>query len=207
MIGYIEGKLLKKEDDRILLLANQIGYEVMVPAFVMETLESKSIGDELSLYIYYQQTERQPRPVLIGFNLEEEKEFFQQFVSVDDIGPLKAVKAMNIPIYEIANAIENNDVEKLRNLKGIGPRTAQKIIASLGGKVGRFVRVQSDEPFTSGMEPIISQVLDVLVTQLGHKPGEAKQLIAQAIKRNRLISSPEQLFDEVYRGDSIHGNG
>ena len=49
MIGYIEGKILKKEDDRILILANQVGYEVLLPAFVMETLNSKSIGDQISL--------------------------------------------------------------------------------------------------------------------------------------------------------------
>jgi len=51
MIGYLEGKLLKKEDDRILLLANQIGYEVLLPVFVMETFTAKKIGGEVSLYI------------------------------------------------------------------------------------------------------------------------------------------------------------
>ncbi|MDD2389793.1 MAG: OB-fold domain-containing protein [Desulfobacterales bacterium] len=207
MIGYIEGKLLKKEDDRVLILANQIGYEVMVPVFVMKTLESKPVGDQLSLYIYYQQTERQPRPVLIGFNLEEEKEFFQQFISVGDIGPFKAVKALDISIHDIASAIETKDVDKLKQLKGIGARTAQKIIAALEGKVGKFIRVQREAPLAVGQEHITSQVLDVLVTQLGHKPNDARQMIAQAFKRNRSISTPEQLFDEVYRGERFHGNG
>ncbi|HAY40603.1 MAG TPA: Holliday junction DNA helicase RuvA, partial [Desulfobacteraceae bacterium] len=81
MIGYLEGKLLKKGDDRILVLANQVGYEVLLPAFVMDTFRAKSVGDPVSLYIYHQQTERQPKPVLIGFNLEVEKEFFQYFIS------------------------------------------------------------------------------------------------------------------------------
>ena len=80
MIGYLEGKLLKKGDDRILVLANQVGYEVLLPAFVMNTFRTKSVGDSISLYIYHQQTERQPKPVLIGFNLEVEKEFFQIFL-------------------------------------------------------------------------------------------------------------------------------
>ena len=59
MIGYLEGKLLKKGDDRILVLANQIGYEILLPVFVMETFRDKKIGDEIALYIYYQQSERQ----------------------------------------------------------------------------------------------------------------------------------------------------
>ena len=53
MIGYIEGKLLKKDDNRILILANQIGYEVLLPAFVMETFKARRVGDEVSLYIYH----------------------------------------------------------------------------------------------------------------------------------------------------------
>ena len=62
MIGYIQGKILKKEDDRVLILANQVGYEVLVPVIVMEALAEKNVGDELGLHIYYQQTERQPKP-------------------------------------------------------------------------------------------------------------------------------------------------
>ena len=59
MIGYLEGKLLKKESDRILLLANQVGYEVMLPAFVMASLKVRKIGEEVSFYIFFHQTERE----------------------------------------------------------------------------------------------------------------------------------------------------
>ncbi len=200
MIGYIEGKLLKKEDDRILLLANQVGYEVILPAIVMETFKTKIIGDEISLYIYYQQTERQPRPLLIGFNLEEEKEFFQYFISVEDIGPLKAVKALNISIRDIANAIESKDVGRLKQLKGIGERTAQKIIATLEGKMDKFALIHKiDQEEKVLLTDFSKQVLNLLVAQLGHKTMDAKRMIADAMKRNSSISTPEELFEEVYR--------
>lgn len=202
MIGYIEGKVLKKEDDRVLVLANQIGYEVLLPAFVMETLNSKSVGDRISLYIFYQQTERQPKPILIGFNLEVEKEFFQHFVSVEDIGPLKAVKALTISVREIARAIEERDARSLMRLKGIGNRTAQKIIATLEGKMGKFALIRRDEPKTAPkIEDFTKQVLDVLINQLGHRAPDAKRMIAGAFKRNPLIATPEELFEEVYRGE------
>jgi len=203
MIGYIQGKILKKEDDRVLVLANQVGYEILLPAFVMQSLNSKSIGDQISLYIYYQQTERQPKPVLIGFNLEAEKEFFQHFVSVEDIGPMKAVKALTISVREVARAIEERDVGTLIGLKGIGNRTAQKIIATLEGKMGKFALIRKDEPQKPPkIEDFSKQVLDVMITQLGHRAPDAKQMIAKALKRNRSISTPEELFDEVYRGES-----
>ena len=202
MIGYLEGRLLRLEEERILLLVQQVGYEIMVPAFVAETLRVKKIGDELALYIYFHQTERQPKPVLIGFNLEAEKEFFQLFISVEAIGPLKAVKALTLPVRDIADAIESNDLERLKQLKGIGMRTAQKMVATLQGKVNKFGLIRKTESqAVSGPEDIVQPVLDVLVHQLGHRPSDAKKMVTEAFKRNQDIVSPEQLIDEVYRGE------
>ena len=193
---------MKKEQDRILLLVNQVGYEILVPVVVMESLAAKEIGDEVSLYIYFQQTERQPKPVLIGFNLEAEKEFFQYFISVEAIGPLKAVKALNIPVGEIAHAIESGDVKTLKQLSGIGARTAHKIVASLQGKMNKFALIRHEK--NEALEPpdvdFIQMVMDVLVGQLGYKTTDARQLIAQAMKRDTRIATAEQLFDEIYRG-------
>ncbi len=201
MIGYVEGKLLKKEEDRILVLANQVGYEVMVPAVVMNRLHDKSVGDEVALFIYYQQSERQPKPVLIGFNTDLERDFFQSFITAEDIGPLKAVKALTIPVSEIAAAIETKDIHKLKTLKGIGGRTAQKIIATLNGKMAKFVEYHSpEEKDMTPVEDFVYPVLDVLITQLGHKTTDAKKMIKEALQRNKSISTPEELFDEVYRG-------
>ncbi len=204
MIGYLEGRILKKEEDRILVLANQIGYEVMLPDIVMQSLKSKQVGEEIALYIFFQQTERQPKPVLIGFNLEVEKDFFQQFISVEDIGPLKAVKALNVPVREIATAIEAGQIEKLTQLKGIGRRTAQKIVASLGGKMGKFALIRPEQPAAEvTVDDFSQQVLEVMVKQLGHRPADAKQMIARAFERNSAIASAEELFEEVYRGQNM----
>lgn len=204
MIGYLEGKLLKKEDDRILILANQIGYEVLLPAFVMESFRSKTVGDQISIYIYYQQTERQPKPILIGFNLEVEKEFFQHFISVEAIGALKAVKALSIPARDIARAIESKDINTLKQLKGIGDRTARKIIATLEGKMDKFALIQQSEKIEYPVpEDLSKNVLEVLTGQLGYRAKEAKLMITDAMKRNTDISTPEELFEEVYRGENV----
>lgn len=205
MIGYLEGRLLKKETDRVLLLVNQVGYEILLPAIVMKSLQENDVGDDISFYIYYQQTERQPKPALIGFNLEVEKEFFQYFISVEDIGPLKAVKALEIPVREIATAIEAGEIAKLTRLKGIGRRTAHKIIATLEGKMGKFALIQPEDYREEAPpdEDFAAQVLEVMVKQLGHKAADAKRMVAKAMKRNKAITTAEELFDEVYRGEKM----
>jgi Holliday junction DNA helicase RuvA len=204
MIGYIQGRILKKEEDRVLLLAQQVGYEVLVPAVVMQALAEKGVGDELALHIYFQQTERQPKPVLIGFMHDLEKEFFQSFISVEDIGPLKAVKALTLPVGEIARAIEQRDVEALSRLKGVGKRTAQKIIATLEGRMGKFALMRDGQRASVAPETdVAQQVLEVMVHQLGHRLPDARRMIADAMKRNPSITTPEALFEEVYRRE--HG--
>lgn len=206
MIGYLKGKLLSLESDRILLLVDNIGYEVLLPEMTMTAVRQMAPLSDLALYIYHQQTEKQPKPVLIGFTEAVEKEFFQFFLTVEDIGPLKAVKALSVPVDQIAAAIEAQDTAFLKSLKGIGARTAQKMIASLEGKLGRFVSAAGEgAPVASGgtvRSATVSQVQEVLVQQLGHKPAEAKEMIDQALKRNSAIDSPEALLDEVYRGDN-----
>ena len=204
MIRYIEGKLLKKEEDRIVVLNNGVGYEILVPAIVRQTFNPKRAGEDgetVKLFIYYHQTERQPKPLLIGFNYEPEKEFFEKFIKVEAIGPPTAVKALVLPIPQIARAIEERDSKTLESLKGIGKRTADKIIATLQGKVGKFALMREDQILSE--EEVIDfkkQVEEVLVKDLGHKVSEAQRLIKEAMLRNPGIVTPEELFEEVYRG-------
>jgi len=210
MIGYLEGRVIKSGEEGILLVAGNVGYEIILPSVVFEKVKTMDSEKPVSLYIYFHQTERQPKPVLIGFNTEKEKEFFQLFISVSAIGPLKAVKAMEKPVSEIAQAIESKDVAFLSTLKGIGKRTAQKIIASLHGKAGDFVLATDsghDKGLDNGlgnmsvsMREVTDQVKDVLVEQLGYTGAMAGRMIAEALERNHLITTPEELFDEVYHG-------
>jgi Holliday junction DNA helicase RuvA len=204
MIRYIEGKLFKKEEDRVVVLANGVGYEILLPAIVRQTFSAKRAGEDgevVKLFIHYHQTERQPKPMLIGFNYEPEKEFFEKFISVEDIGPPTAVKALVLPIPRIARAIEERDAKTLERLKGIGKRTADKIIATLHGKLGKFALMREDEiPLIPEVEDFKKQGEEVLVKDLGHKVAEAQRLVKEAILRNPNITTPEELFEEVYRG-------
>ena len=115
----------------------------------------------------------------------------------------KAVKALNVPVQEIANAIELRDVDKLKQLNGIGARTAQKIIATLEGKMNKFALIRKTDRKKIPVEDDFSTlVLEVLVQQLGHKTSDAKHKIEEAFRRNASIATPEQLFEEVYRGET-----
>ncbi len=77
-------------------------------------------------------------PRLIGFVSEAELEFFELFCTVDKVGVRKAMKALVRPIREIADAIQRQDPKWLTSLPGIGPATAEQIVATLRRKVTKF---------------------------------------------------------------------
>jgi len=201
MISYLEGRIIEMYDDRLTLLVNGIGYEILIPAYAINEIKKDAAsGEGIKLYVSYNQTERQPKPILVGFKSPLDKKFFELFITVEDIGPTAAIKALVTPVREIAASIEERDTRALRQLKGIGERKAEKIIASLKGKVAVYAMMPEIRTVPEAAADFRKDVEDVLVTQLGHKHLEARSLIEEAIKRNPRISSAEELFEEVYRG-------
>ncbi|MGA3173670.1 MAG: Holliday junction branch migration protein RuvA [Syntrophorhabdales bacterium] len=202
MISYLEGVLKRVYADRITLLVGGIGYEILIPAYVMsEIRRTAKVEDGLKLYISFNQTERQPKPVLVGFRTELDKEFFELFISVEDIGPSAAIRALTRPVREIARSIEEKAVRDLRQLKGIGERKAEKIIATLKGKAAKYALIPEEELPEQAPEDFRMEVEGVLTSQLGHKLGEARKMIEEAMKRRPSICSSDELFEEVYRGE------
>ena len=215
MIATIRGRLRRKLEDRVVVEAAGIGYEVFVPPVAQHALQDAKAGegegaDEVLLAIHYHATQNQPRPVLIGFTSELDKEFFEKLITVKDVGPLVAARALAAPVSDIAAAIARQDEGYLRRLPGIGPQKAKNIVAQLQAKVAKFALVSAggapepvavaSAPTRTDEEGLRGMVFEVLVKQLGHRPSEAAQLITSALSRRPGITSPEELFDEIYRG-------
>ncbi|HLF48409.1 MAG TPA: Holliday junction branch migration protein RuvA, partial [Methylomirabilota bacterium] len=136
MIASLRGRLRRKFEDRVVVEAAGVGYEVFVPPVVQRDLADAKPGegdaaDEIALAIHYHATQNQPRPVLIGFTSELDKEFFEKLITVKDVGPMVAARALAAPVAEIAAAIARQDEGYLRRLPGIGPQKAKNIVAQL----------------------------------------------------------------------------
>jgi holliday junction DNA helicase RuvA len=214
VIATLAGRVRRKLEDRIVLECGGVGYEVFMPPIAIRQLESASAGSgekasELELVIYYHATRDQPRPVLIGFTSDLDKEFFEKLVTVKDIGPMVAARALAAPVAELAAAIARQDEKYLKTLPGIGPQKAKNIVAQLQSKVAKFALAREAAPIgpsearpaPAAADALRELVWEVLVKQLGHRPSEASQLITEALRRRPTIATPEELFDEIYRGE------
>ena len=215
MIASVRGRLRRKFEDRVVVEAAGVGYEVFIPPVVQRALTAAKAGDDdaadlVVLMVHYHATQNQPRPVLIGFTSELDKEFFEKLITVKDVGPLVAARSLAAPVGEIAAAIARQDEGYLRRLPGIGPQKAKNIVAQLQAKVAKFALAQADAPERPAPpvaaraedDGLRNMVFEVLVKQLGHRPTEAAQLISAALTRRPGIATPEELFDEIYRGAS-----
>lgn len=199
MIGYLRGRVLRRGDGMVLLEAGGVGYEVSLPPVVADALPAGD-GATLELFISYHATANQPRPVLVGFLREVEQEFFERFITVDGLGPTKALRAMVHPVHAIADAIERRDVAFLRRLPGIGSRTAEKVVAALNGKMGKYALLREPAgPVKAGEPDFREEVIEVLTRQLGHRAAEARRMVDEAMRRAPHLDSAEALFQEVYR--------
>jgi len=214
MIATLAGRLRRKLEDRVILECGGLGYEVFLPPIAFRQIEHVTAGpgekgSELELVVYYHATRDQPRPVLIGFTSDLDKEFFEKLITVKDIGPMVAARALALPVAELAQAIARQDEKFLRGLPGIGPQKAKNIVAQLQSKVAKFALVRAGAtaepidvaPAAVDADGLRELVWEIMVKQLGHRPSEASQLITDALRRQPSIMSPEELFDEIYRGE------
>ena len=212
MINYLTGTIraLTREPGRAVIVTGGVGYEVSLPAYVYQSMSDEGIreGSKIELEIYYHVTDRQPKPMLVGFRHPSEKAFFEQLIQVEGIGPAKAAAALVLPVSTIASAIETEDLESLKRLPGIGGRAAQKIIATLRGKVVETALLQdagtANQGQISSPTNARSEAIEALVT-LGYRPTEAQGKVEEAIRHTPEVADDlQELMRAIFRTQVSH---
>jgi Holliday junction DNA helicase RuvA len=206
MIVRITGKLVSVNDANVVLDRDGVWQEIHIPTFAHGLLSGK-VGQSITLYTieYYEGTAVGGNlfPRLVGFIEPEDREFFMEFIKVKGLGYRKALKAFALPINEIASAIEQGDVKLLSRLPEIGKRTSEQLVASLKGKLDRFV-YPGQTPTIGEPQPgddlnqLQREALEVLI-QLGEKRNEAVEMIQKICKADSSITDPGKIVEAVYR--------
>jgi Holliday junction DNA helicase RuvA len=203
MISRISGKVIEKGANYLVLDTGGICYEVFIPQTVMQRLD-ENINDDgtltLKTFHYFQIEPSKTTPVLIGFLNDVEKDFFEIFITVSGIGPRAALKALNKPISQIAQAIDEGDLNLLKSLPGIGEQRAKEIVAKLQNKVAKFGLIRDDKikEKAGKTSDMVEEVLAVLM-QLGYKKPEATGMIKRALEISPNIQTSEELLNVVYK--------
>ena len=181
MIAYLQGKILQKNKQSIILLTGQIGYEVFVSKLRIEELAK---GKNIELFIYTKV--REDEITLFGFETIEQIDFFKDLISVNGIGPKIALEILSNNIDQTKNAIMLENTAFLSKIPGIGKKTAERIIVELKNKVqpGELSALPED------LETKFEEVLGAL-SNLGYQRGEIFKILKNLPKE---ITSSEEII-------------
>ncbi len=131
MLGYIKGKILSAEDGVVLLENNGVGYEITCSASVYQKLLNDKEGE-----VYTYLAVRDDGVSLYGFISQEEKKMFLKLISVSGVGPKMGITILsNMNLSDLAVKIATSDVKGLSQIKGLGKKTAERIILELREKI------------------------------------------------------------------------
>ena len=208
MITKITGVINRVLDEEIRLQIGAMEYQVLVPEFVRRVLQHRH-GEEVTLHTseYYESNQTQSRmvPRIIGFLHEIELDFFELFCTVDKVGVRKAMKALVRPIREIADAIQRQDSKWLTSLPGIGPATAEQMVATLRRKVTRFAYADTpsadgaDKPAVVGANGSLIEDAYHALVNLGLSPLEARERLDKVLVGGATFGSVQDMIMAVFK--------
>ena len=192
MIVYIEGKIISKLVDKVVVNVNGLGYECGISGSTFEDLPEE--GKSVSLYTYLSISENSHN--LFGFSTLNEKDLFELLISVNGIGPKTAMPILSASrIDDIKERIASGDAKMLSSLPGIGPKTANRIIVELKDKVSDF---STNSSVKISDQSIISDTLKAL-NLLGYKGIEIKREIENIVSDNKDIEIEELIKETLKR--------
>ena len=184
MYAYIKGVVTDRNDQQIVIENNGIGYLINCPLGI--SAEIGGIGDEVTVYLY--QSVKEDDISLYGFNSRDQKEMFLKLITVSGIGPKVAhTICASLSAEQIAAAVMSNNVALLTGVKGLGKKTAERIILELKDKLkaqlGASASVSTTPVALSaagmGDTGVMQDAVGALVV-LGYKDQEAADAVAGA---------------------------
>ena len=192
MIGYLKGKLAYKDPTFVIIDVNGIGYEVKISLYTFS-----KIKDQESCFLHTHFHVKEDAQTLYGFFDKEEKKAFLQLISINGVGPNTALMInSSLNVGELKSAIVNDDVAVIQKVKGIGNKTALRIILELKDKIQKEGIESSSSSF--GGNTIRNEALSALVT-LGINKNVAEKSVNGILKKHGSDISLEGLIKLVLK--------
>lgn len=180
MIGYLKGKVINITAETALVLVGGVGYEVYCSGSAFSKMNQ---GQECEIYTYLQVSE-QNGVTLFGFSDIKEKEMFLKLISVSGVGPKIGLAVLTyMDAGQVASAIATGDVKALSSVKGLGKKTAERLILELKDSVASMPVIPVVEGGTPNNPTKVSSGDEdaiIALTSLGFSRAEAERAVIRA---------------------------
>ncbi len=189
MIDYIKGNIAEINPTEVILDNSGIGYRILISLQTYEVLNGKS---ETKVFIHHYI--REDEELYYGFASKDERELFRLLISVSGIGASTArMMLSSLTSDEIRNAILAEDLNKIKSIKGIGTKSAQRLILELKDKITKGAGSDTPALFSSSSNPAVDEATTALVMLGFSKPNVSKAVSAV------LKEKPSATLEEIIK--------
>ena len=187
MFEYISGNVVYKQPTFVVIDINGLAYRINIS---LNTFESINNAKQTKLLLH--QSIKEDSHTLYGFLIEDERSLFRSLISVSGIGTNTAILILSsFKTSEIINAIINANVSLLKSIKGVGPKTAQRMIVELQDSLGK--KGDTLIPAIGGRNQSVEEAISAL-HMLGFKKNDAEKVIVKIVRENPEEISVEELI-------------
>ena len=177
MIDYIKGKIIELTPTDMVLECYGIGYKILISLQTYESLNGKT---ESTIYIHHYL--REDEELYYGFATKDERELFRLLIGVSGVGAATArMMLSSLTTEEIKNAIIAEDLNKIKSIKGIGTKSAQRLILELKDKIVKGGGSDSPALFSSTSNPATDEAVTALV-MLGFTKANVTKAVTAVLK-------------------------
>ncbi len=207
MIAYLRGKVILKQAPVIIIDVAGVGYEVWVPMSTYYNLpELNSRETELYCYQYI----REDNITLYGFDTLEKRKLFMALLKTNGVGPKLGLTVLsNYQVQEFISIINNNNLNALVRLPGVGKKTAERLLLELKDRIKKIfnaLEIDKNLPVSSGnqfnnINADDSNILDAIsaLESLGYKYNEANKVVSKVIGSAELSHKNNYTSEEIIK--------
>ena len=179
MIEYIKGQIVELSPAELILENQGIGYSILISLQTYEALEGRK---EATVYIHHYL--REEEELYFGFASKDERELFRLLISVSGIGVTSARMMLStLTAEEIRSAILSEDVNRIKSVKGIGLKSAQRVILELKDKIVKGEGSDSGVIFKEHSNALVDEATTALV-MLGFSKANIGKVMPAILKEN-----------------------
>jgi len=191
MIAYLKGILAEKDISRVVVECGGVGYEVSIPLSTFDRLPAE--GGEVKLFTHHEV--REDAQLLFGFATRQERDMFDLVTTVSGVGPKLALAVLSgLTVGDLQLAVSQGDAKRLASVKGIGKKTAERIVVELRDKINPIEALANATSEVSQEQGAVLRDAMLALTALGFTEELARAKVQKVLDEEPSLADVESIL-------------
>ena len=197
MIAYLKGILAEKDIAKVVVECCGVGYEAAIPLSTFDRLPAE--GGDVKLYTHHEV--REDAQLLFGFATKQERDMFQLVTTVSGVGPKLALAVLSgLTVGDLQLAVSQGDSKRLATVKGIGKKTAERIVIELRDKINPIEALANATSETSKEQGAVLRDAMLALTALGFSEDIARAKVQAVLDEEPSLADVETILKKALSG-------